>query len=510
MDEHRAAARPHRRRRVAGGLTALGLVLAAAPAAATTSAAPAGSETGPQARYVVVLKPQRSAHAARDALTRRYPGRVSRTYGTALHGFAAALPAAEAARLRADPAVAAVVADVRMQLPRTPRATSTPAASWGLDRIDARRGLDGRYAYRLPGAGVHAYVVDTGIAAAHPGFGGRADAVLDTLGGTGSDCNGHGTHVAGTIGGTTTGVARAVRLHALRVLGCDGSGYLSDVVYAVDWVTAHHVKPAVMNLSLGGPPNDAVDAAVTGAVARGVVVVVAAGNEGRNAATSSPGRAPAVLTVSATDAADTRAPWANYGSGVDLFAPGVAIRSLVPGGEATFSGTSMAAPHVAGVAARYLQAVPTAGPARVAAELTGRATGGLVRDPAGSPNRLLYGALDTVPTTLRVAASSAALPYGGALTVTGRLARADTAAVVAGVPVEVYARRAGVTGWALVATLPTDPAGLVRYRTTVTTGWTFTLRYRGGVDYTASASPDLGVRLLAGWGTTSARRPTAS
>ncbi|BCJ41972.1 hypothetical protein GCM10010168_88680 [Actinoplanes ianthinogenes] len=242
---------------------------------------------------------------------------------------------------------------------------------------------------------MHAYVIDTGIRIAHSEFGGRASYGYDFADGdsSASDCNGHGTHVAGTIGGAHYGVAKKVRLVAVRVLDCYGEGDLSDVIDGVDWVTEHAVKPAVANMSMGGSISPSLDFAVQQSIASGVTYVVAAGNEDVDASLGSPADLPAAITVGATDSRDRRASFSNYGSVVDLFAPGVGIKSSVSGSDtatAVYSGTSMASPHVAGAAALILDARPGLTPSQVRATLVADATTGKVTDRHGSPNRLLF------------------------------------------------------------------------------------------------------------------------
>ena len=337
-------------------------------------------------------------------LARDLGGEIGFVYTDALQGFSVTLPVTAAPALAALPGVSAVEADSVMRA----TGTQSPTPSYGLDRIDQRAlPLDSTLTTSTDGAGVRAYIVDTGILLSHTDFGGRAVTGFDavTAGGSAIDCNGHGTHVAGTTGGTQYGVAKAATLVAVRVLGCQGSGSNAGVIAGVDFVTRDHAAgaPAVANMSLGGTASTALDNAVKGAIADGVVFAVAAGNDGgmvgeltgaANACNGSPSRVPEALTVGATDSTDTMASYSSRGPCLDLFAPGTGITSAwfsSPTASNTISGTSMASPHVAGVAALLLSANPGATAAQVAAQLVGNATPGVVRNPgAGSPNRPLF------------------------------------------------------------------------------------------------------------------------
>lgn len=362
-----------------------------------------GSDRAVPGQYIVVLKEEAGGRAAVAAAADQASARgaqVRDVYSSALKGYAARLTPEMVEALRQDPRVAYIEADQVVSLndesgPRAQDSQSGPV--WGLDRIDQVYGTNGRFYYpAAAGAGVHVYVIDSGMRLTHTEFGGRAsldfDYYADGQNGLPA-CEPHGTHVAGTIGGVTYGVAKNVSLHAVRVLDCYGYGTWSSVIAGLDWVAQNHTKPAVANLSLGGGASAAVDAAVRSLIASGVTVVAAAGNEADNACLYSPGRVSTAITVGATDTWDIRAYFSNYGSCLDIFAPGVDITSAVNDDDqasASWPGTSMAAPHVAGVAALYLAGNPAASPAAVASFLVAQSTKNVVSDPAGSPNRFLF------------------------------------------------------------------------------------------------------------------------
>ncbi|WP_229402378.1 S8 family peptidase [Micromonospora okii] len=396
-------------------LAAFGVFTAAAVATAMVGtpagAAPAtgdilfaGSATAVKDSYIVVLKDAavggragtREAAVASSAgsLAKRYGAAVGHVYGTALNGFEARLSEKAAKRLAADPSVAYV--EQNQTVTTTATQTNPP---WGLDRIDQTAlPLNSAYSYTSTGSGITAYIIDTGIRTSHNDFGGRAvdgyDAVDNAL--PAADCNGHGTHVAGTVGGTTYGVAKGVRLVAVRVLDCAGSGTTAGVIGGVNWVTSNHQagQPAVANMSLGGGLNTSLNTAVANSIADGVSYAVAAGNSNANACNYSPAAVPAAITVGATQSNGARASYSNYGTCLDIFAPGSAVLSAWYTSDTatnTISGTSMASPHVAGGAARVLQNNPTWTPAQVASHLVSTASTGTVTSPGtGSPNRLLY------------------------------------------------------------------------------------------------------------------------
>ncbi|MFI6826903.1 S8 family peptidase [Kribbella sp. NPDC050241] len=387
----------------------LGAVAAAALAATVIVATAAGSDAAQQAdvtirgagtadaipgSYIVVLAGQRSqaqTRATNQSLASSYDVKVRDQYDVSIKGFSASMSEEQAKKLAGDERVAYVQQNQKITV-------SQDDPPWGLDRADQRDlPLDKKYEAATTADNVNVYVIDTGIYPQHKDFGGRASVGTDTVGDgqNGVDCMGHGSHVAGTIAGTTYGLAKGAKVFGVRVLDCSGSGSTESVVAGIDWVTKNAKKPAVANMSLGGGADDALDAAVKASVDSGVTYAVAAGNESSDACGGSPAKEPSAITVGATDDQDQKATFSNWGTCVDLFAPGVDITSVGitdPDATAKMSGTSMATPHVAGGVALYLADHPDATPADVATALVGASTTpDKVGDPGtGSPNKLLF------------------------------------------------------------------------------------------------------------------------
>lgn len=348
-------------------------------------------------QYIVILnKDAGPSNDFAQNIAKQHGGKVLQTYDTVLKGFAVYLPEAAGTAfveaMKKNPNVLSVENDTIMKID----ATTQSNPDWGLDRIDQKTlPLNLAYSYLQTGSGTTAYIVDTGILSTHQQFSGRVlsgyTAISDGNGT--SDCNGHGTHVAGTVGGSTYGVAKNVSLVPIRILGCDGSGASSNVIAGLDWILKNGKKPAVVNMSLGGDASTSLDSAVENLFNNGYVMVVAAGNSNTDACSSSPARVSKAITVAATDNTDTRASYSNYGSCVDIFAPGSQINSSWIGSNTAtkvLNGTSMATPHVAGVVAEMLQSTPTATPQTISTNLLNQASTNVVKSPSGSPNRLLY------------------------------------------------------------------------------------------------------------------------
>ena len=374
----------------------------------------------PNQLIVVFKNGVSSPFQAAIQLAQANKGELLYTYDTAIKGFAMRIPAqaqqAVAQALSRNPNVSFVEVDQVVQ-----KSAIQSNATWGLDRIDQRAlPLNSTYNYQSTGSGVRVYVIDTGIRYAHADFGGRAVFGFDAFGGNGNDGNGHGTHVAGTVGGNAYGVAKGATLVAVRVLDNNGSGTTSTVVAGIDWVARNKgSQPAVINMSLGGGASTSIDNAVQNAINAGVTVVVAAGNESANACNYSPARATNAITVGSTTSTDTRSSFSNFGSCLDVFAPGSSITSAWHTSNTavnTISGTSMASPHVAGVAALYLAANPSATPSQVASALKTAATANVVGSAgSGSPNLLLYsasGGTQPPPATPALSVNPSSLSFG--------------------------------------------------------------------------------------------------
>ncbi len=414
-------------------------------------------------RYIIVFKDGvGNSDKIVDEMTRGNGSKVHFRYQHAIKGFAATIPEQALQGIRHNPNVALVEADAVM----TAGAQSSPP-SWGLDRIDQRTlPLDALYNYPNLGSGVTVYILDSGIRFDHQEFGSRARSGWDFVDSDAdaSDCHGHGTHVAGTVGGSTVGVAKNVNLVGVRVLNCTGSGTLSGVVAGIDWVSANHASPAVANMSLGGGYSAALNLAVANSIAAGIVYAVSAGNSNADASTASPASTPTALTVGASTNTDVRASYSNYGSLVDIFAPGSGITSSTMTGTNTYaawSGTSMASPHVAGVAALYLSANPNATPAQVESALKSSGTANVLTGiGTGSPNLLLY-ALNSAPQgnpPMAPSALSVASPTTSSLTLTWT----DNSTDETGFVIE---RASGSSGpWTQIATTGAHTAtGLMNY-----------------------------------------------
>ncbi|MEU4348431.1 S8 family peptidase [Streptomyces sp. NPDC023838] len=377
----------------AAGVTVMTTQMAGAAAPAEGTVYGLDAKGAIDGSYIVLLDEKASADAKRK-LADEYGGKLQRDYASTVNGFSASgLSQSEAKRLAADPAVGKVVQNKKFHI----EASQANPPSWGLDRIDqAETAGDGKYTYPdTAGEGVTAYVIDTGVRISHKDFGGRASYGFDAVDNdnTADDGNGHGTHVAGTIAGTAHGVAKKAKVVAVRVLDNQGSGTTEQVVAGIDWVTKNHQGPSVANMSLGGGADPALDTAVQKAIASGVTFAVAAGNESADAGQGSPSRVKEAITVASSTKDDKQSDFSNFGSVVDLYAPGSDITSdwnTDDNATKTISGTSMATPHVVGAAAVYLAGHKDATPAQVSDALTGGATADKISNPsAGTPNKLL-------------------------------------------------------------------------------------------------------------------------
>ena len=491
------------------GVVALSVLAAAALTGAMAQSATAAQPTlaplvtadgssAIEGSYIVMLNDRVSTASAKDASKRASASgaKVDREF-TNLKGYAARMDAATLEKLRQDPSVAYVEQDQEVRL-----STTQNNATWGLDRIDQRDlPLNGTYTYTPTGAGVKAYIIDTGILTSHSQFSGRTaagySAINDGRGTT--DCNGHGTHVAGTVGGSTYGVAKGVTVIPVRVLGCNGSGTNSGVIAGMDWVANNRSGASVANMSLGGGASQATDDAIARMTSRGVTVVVAAGNENQNACNVSPARAPSAITVGSTTNTDARSSFSNYGSCVDVFAPGSNITSAwytSTSATNTISGTSMASPHVAGVAALYLQGNPTASAATVTNAITSTATPNKVTGAgSGSPNRLVYSLLTggggTTPpptscgTTTSGSLSSGAQVVGASYTTSASGAHTGCLTGPSGTDFDLYLQKSSGSGWSTVAQgIGSTSTENVTYNGTAGTYRWVVVSYSGSGSYT--------------------------
>jgi subtilisin family serine protease len=422
------------------------------PAASMASADQDESEGS----YLVVMRSSDDLDEE-EAEISRSGGRTEKRFSRAINALSVKVKHSEAGRIRNNPKVLFVELDQPMYA----LDTQSPSPSWGLDRIDQRAlPLNSTFTASAKGAGVNAYIVDTGISSTHVDFTGRMSTGFSSIvdGNGTNDCNGHGTHVAGTTAGTTYGIAKSATLIPVRVLDCIGSGTTSGVIAGLDWIVGHHTAgtPAVANMSLGGGASAALDAAVQNVINDGVVMAVAAGNDGLNACNYSPARATNAITVGSTTTADARSTFSNTGTCVDIFAPGSSITSAWIGNTtaiSTISGTSMAAPHVAGVAAVLIGRFPTSTPAQIATMLRTSATPNVVTSAGtGSPNYLLYldpvgGPIVAPPPPTPVAPSA---PTGIAITTgSGQISVRFTAGSAGTSPITSYKYSVdGGTNWA--------------------------------------------------------------
>jgi subtilisin family serine protease len=382
-----------KRRLLACSLLVLAAACAGENSPTSTPSDPSLNAAAGTQRYIVVFKDEVvGAQATTDQMLAAVGARADYVYGTAIKGFAAPLSAQAVDQLRRDPRVAYIQADGVVTI----NFTQAPTPSWGLDRIDQNNlPLNNTYNYSNEGAGVHFYGIDTGILGTHNDFTGRMGNGFDAIGGGTTDCNGHGTHTASTAGGTTYGVAKKMTIHPVRVLNCGGSGSFAQVIAGIDWVTANRILPAVANMSLGGSVDAATNQAVANSIAAGVFYSVSAGNNFGNACNNSPASTPTATTVASSEINDAKSGFSDTGSCVDIFAPGGNITAAWIGSNSatnTISGTSMAAPHVAGAAALFLVANPGSTPAAINTALVNNATNGKITGSllTGTPNKLLY------------------------------------------------------------------------------------------------------------------------
>ncbi|MFI7066668.1 S8 family peptidase [Kribbella sp. NPDC050124] len=378
---------------------------ALAPALALATAGTAGAAPAPEPQRIVpvqLAKAEAGVTAVKDTYIVELKKGVrlksglgiapQRQFSTAVNGFSAKLSAAQVAALQKNPDVVAISQDVYVQ--NVLDATQTNPPSWGIDRIDQRNlPLSKSFTYNRTGSGVHAYIIDSGVDPSHPNFGGRATFDFNGIDSNNTDCNGHGTHVAGTIGSASYGVAKSVRLHGVKWLNCSGGGTASSAIAAVDWVTRNAVKPAVANASWNFSANTTLENSLRAMINSGVFLAASAGNTGGNSCDRLPRKIETALVTAASTSTDARASYSSTGACVDIYAPGSAIVSTLPGNTTgSYNGTSMATPHVAGVAALYLQGSPSASPATVKSYIESNATPNVISggSTGGTVNRLLY------------------------------------------------------------------------------------------------------------------------
>jgi subtilisin family serine protease len=490
----------------AGAVVALSVaasvLVVGSPAFAKDVAVPNGEKAN--GRYVVVFKDSVAAGkvaGVADSLTKVAGATKTHVYASALKGFSVKATPAQARRLAKDSRVDVVYQDgyARPAVETSPDAVTNRAPCGDSTGSTSALPLNKAYRYNVTPTGVHAYVIDTGIRTTHTQFGGRASVGADFVGDgrNGQDCNGHGTHVAGTIGGSTFGVAKGVSLVAVRVFGCSGGALFSTIIAGVDWVTAHAVKPAVVNMSLGGSGYLPLDLAVHRSIESGITYAVSAGNASADACYTSPARTLSAITVAATGnygstnpVSDGRASFSNYGSCVDLFAPGVGVTSswyTSTTATNTISGTSMASPHVAGVAALYLSVYPTANPMTVRNALSAIATKGVVTGAGtGSPNALLYAYLRP-ETAITLDATPEPVKAGGTVVLRGKLTR--DGAVFAGQTVSLYFTPVGGAAVLRSSAVTTSSGSYVRSLVQSVSG-TWTARYSTNGAIIGSAAAD--------------------
>lgn len=473
-------------------------------------------------QYVVMLRSntartavdKRVSAAANNAEAHTLAGTVSGTVlhsYSSVHGYSTHMSATAAITLANNPRVLSVTQDRKVTI----AGTQTNPPSWGLDRIDSRFGgiahMSNQYTYSTLASNVHAYVIDTGIRTTHTDFGGRATVGVDLVndGNVDGDCNGHGTHVAGTIGGTKYGVAKGAQLVSVRVLDCAGSGDFSSAIAGIDWINLNAVRPAVVNMSISGPYYQPMNDALEASVALGIPYAVAAGNnfgiDGSNTCDSSPSSAVNAVSVGSSDISDVESTYSNNGPCMDIFAPGENITSASCKPHigtvtepctsdtlaATISGTSMATPHVAGAMALYLATNPTATPATVWNYLNTQSTKNVITHVlAGTPNKLLYTNPGKLVTIMHLDSTPEPLKFGKTVTNTGYVTEGAGASGLSRIPAELWFDPAGTAAAIKQATITTDTFGNFHYSRTQTVSGRWSAVFRGNTYYLASSTWD--------------------